>query len=124
VKKETKKLRLLTLPRILIIVLGLFVTLFYISDLLSIEGGVRIIYLEIYILTTWLSLLLTIILKKGITLAYFIINLIGIIAYFVYIKYFAFPCGYEALIYLVFLVLYFIPSVILISVLFHRMENH
>ena len=119
-----KKLRLFSIPRILIIVFGLIVTVFYISDLLSITGGVRNLSIEIYIFTTWISLLFTIILKKGIALVYSIVNLIGIIVFFVYLKYIAFPCGYEALIYLLFLGIYFIPSVIVISILFFRMEKN
>lgn len=118
-----KNLKLFSIPRVLIIVFGLIVTVFYISDLLSIEGGVRILSLEIYIFTTWISLLCTIILKKGIALVYSIINLIGIIGFFVYLKYFTFPSGYEALIYLLFLGIYFIPTVVVISILFFRMEK-
>jgi hypothetical protein len=73
---------------------------------------------EIYAFFSWISYGASFISKRFVVITYFTINLVGLICFFLYMKYFSYYCWAEKLYEIYFLIFFYIPTMIIISVLY------
>jgi len=72
---------------------------------------------EIYTVFAWISFLVSILVKKYVSLFYLLINIVGMSSLLFYIGNYSYYCGSSKIFELFFLGVFYLPSVVIISVL-------